>query len=278
MNELQQLLIQLDQRILSVFEVLSKDNSTIEKTNHINALGDKSLKMDLILEDTIIDFFKEKKFPCIIEAEERGRTVLSNNPQYLVIFDPMDGSTNFSKGIPLVCCGVSIALIPDKSTTASFDDIEFSFVRSFYTNEFYFAQKNKGATLNGKIIHSNEATDIGKAIISIDIDHLPKKEIKLLSDFKKLIRRCRGTRRFGTNLLDIVYVGAGKIEAMIDLRGNLSAVHVPSLFISQEAGAEIYSPEEEQFNPELKAKERMKFIIANNQVILNTIKEILRFV
>jgi fructose-1,6-bisphosphatase/inositol monophosphatase family enzyme len=275
MENFKELLLELDEKLLTIFSEFSQDISSVDKTDHINALGDTSLKMDLKLEDAIIEFFKSKDFPCIIEAEERGRTILSENPKYLVIADPLDGSSNYRKGIPLVCCGVAIAKIKNQTKTAFFSDIKAAFVRSLFTNEFYFAEKNSSVTLNTNQITCSPVTSLSKAFISIDIDHLPKKERSLFSKLKDLVIKCRGTRRFGTNLLDIVYVGAGKIEVMIDLRGTLSVVHVSSLFISQEAGASIYSPTQTPFNPELKTKNRMKFIIANNESILEKIKEIL---
>lgn len=277
MSDLKALLTELDVRLLDTFQKYSLDLSSLHKTDHINALGDTSLKIDLLLEDLIISFFKEKQFPCIIEAEERGRTILSDEPEFLVIADPLDGSTNFSKGIPLVSCGVAIAQLRKDAQTAFFSDIQAAFVHSLYTKEFFFAEKDQGATLNNESIATAKISNLSKALTAIDIDHLPKKERELLDKLKILVRKVRGTRRFGSNLLDMVYVAAGKLEIMIDLRGTLSAVHTPSLFISQEAGGKIFSPENTPFNPELKAKTRMKFVLACNDDILQQAKNILEF-
>ncbi|MBD3189771.1 MAG: hypothetical protein GF308_03965 [Candidatus Heimdallarchaeota archaeon] len=264
MSDLKQLLVELDQRLLSLFNSRSPKKASSEETSNVNITGDHSLKLDLLMEDEIIAFFREQDFPCVIEAEERGRTELVTDPQFLVITDPLDGSNNFRRRIPLVCYGIAIAAIPKDSSVADFTDIQAAAVRSLFTDEFYLALKGQGATCNGKNIWPSKRRKLRRSIISFDLDHAYPRKPDLVASVMNVVKHCAGTRRFGANLLDMVYVGAGKVEAMIDLRNNLSVVHSSAAFISQEAGAVLCTSEGKTFRGKLVANEHMSFILAAN--------------
>ncbi|MFW9924691.1 MAG: inositol monophosphatase family protein [Candidatus Thorarchaeota archaeon] len=273
MTDLKKILYELDINLVKVFNANYQEGNASQKTDNHNAAGHKSIVMDLLMEEALIDFFRERNFPCRIESEERGTIEISSNPQYLIITDPLDGSNNFSRKIPLVCYGVAIAKIKENSELVRYKDIIAASVRSLYSNEFFFALKDEIPTRNNLPIEPSKIIELNKAIISLDIDHLPKNQIFSIEKLWEIIKKAKGTRRFGANLLDIVYVGAGMLEAMIDIRGTLSAVHVPGLFISEQAGAKIYSLQNNEFNPELKANKKMSFILTNNQAILEQIIE-----
>ena len=47
--------------------------------------GDISRNIDITAESTVINYFKEKKFECVILGEECGRVELSPNPKGFII-------------------------------------------------------------------------------------------------------------------------------------------------------------------------------------------------
>lgn len=270
MTKLYDLLIELDKKLVSVYQENFGKEKALKKTDLTNATGHLSRVIDIKMEDTIIAFFKEKKLPCIIEGEELGQTVISNNPKYLVIVDPLDGSTNFSRKIPLTCYGIAIAEYQKGITEAYFEDIIIASVRMFHTNEFYIGEKGK-VTLNEKSIRLSAVDNIAKALIAIDMDRTWHKDQVKTELIIKVLKKCKGIRRFGANIIDMCYVASGKIEAMIDIQDNLSAVHTSGLFIAKEGGALLRGFDKVEFNPKLVVKEKMSFILANNQKILDSI-------
>ncbi|MBN1329249.1 MAG: hypothetical protein JXA54_07225 [Candidatus Heimdallarchaeota archaeon] len=273
MKELTGLLLKLDEIILKVYNENLNNQEAFSKTDFSNAAGHKSRVIDLIMENAIIEFFKNEEFPCVIEAEECGKKVLSNKPKFVVITDPLDGTTNFSRKIPLTCYGIAIAKLENKSRFAKFSDIIIAAVRSFHTKEFYLAKKMEGATCNNeKIFPSNEIL-LNRSLISFDLDGAYNNREDLIEKILLILQKSKGTRRFGANLLDMVYVGAGKIEVMIDIRDMLSVVHTPSLFISKESGAILRTPKNKEFNVELSASQKMSFVLSNNEKITHQIFE-----
>ena len=77
------------------------------------------------------------------------------------IVDPIDGTTNFSRGIPLF--NISIALSVDR-------EVRVGVVHSPYTDELYYVEKGKGAFVNSKHhnrIHVSDTVEITKAFLSM---------------------------------------------------------------------------------------------------------------
>lgn len=270
LQEFLELLKELDKKLVSVYFEKLNDDSVIEKTDFVNASGHRSLVIDLLLEDIIIDFFKEKEFPCIIEAEEKGRTVLAKNPEFLIIADPLDGSNNYRRRIPLTCYAIAIAKL--EKNNAFFNDTMIASCRSFHSNEFYYALKGKGAfDEKDNPINPSKEVKLERAMVAFDLDRAYRNREDVVSTVFKVLKHCRGTRRFGANILDIMYVASGKIEAMIDIREKFSAVHTPALFICEESGAKIKSFYDTKFNPILKANENINFVLCGNQKLMDVV-------
>ncbi len=264
MNELKKLLLELDEHMQEVYQTNAGEKKFLEKTDNINVTGERSRVIDMLLEETIIDFFKEKAFPCVIVTEERGKVALTATPKFVVITDPLDGTTNFSRGIPLTCYGIAIAKIREKSEQTAFNDIQAAAVRSFHTDEFFLSDSKEGSTLNNRAITPSKETNLQKSLLAIDLDRIWHKKPAKVQAVLSIVKQCKGIRRFGANLLDMCYVAAGRIECMIDIRNMLSIVHAPGLFIAKKSGAVLSTKLYEEFNPTLEAQEKMSFVLCNN--------------
>ena len=112
---------------------------------------DKSLvtKYDLIIENELIQFFKEKGFLNII-SEENNSDLLKYE-QYLTI-DPIDGTRNFVTGISKVVIMVSFI---KKSKSI------FSIIYNPVQNDFYHSFKNEIFKNHNQLIPKNLYQHIG---------------------------------------------------------------------------------------------------------------------
>lgn len=110
--------------------------------------GDIVTIADLEAEEYIIATIRQKYPHHSILSEEAG--ALTGKGEYTWIIDPLDGTRNFAKKVPLF--GVIIALAKGNTIThgAIYDPIH---------NDLFYASKGKGSYLNGKRIHvSTEST------------------------------------------------------------------------------------------------------------------------
>ncbi|MFX0107532.1 MAG: inositol monophosphatase family protein, partial [Candidatus Hodarchaeota archaeon] len=118
--------------------VLANASKATERTGDINPYGDLTLVLDKKAEDVIIDTLLSAETPLAIFSEERGFLEPEGQPEYLAVIDPIDGSANLERGIPL--CSVGISLVPFSNNMMT-DDAELSVIESFYTKETYIAEK-----------------------------------------------------------------------------------------------------------------------------------------
>jgi fructose-1,6-bisphosphatase/inositol monophosphatase family enzyme len=100
-----------------VKEMLSLGKKTIlenprltKETGTVNAKGDRSIEMDVRIEQVFIDYLKKNNLPVNIFSEEIGILNFHPTPNFLIAFDPLDGSTNYKIGKGLLPFGSLIAV------------------------------------------------------------------------------------------------------------------------------------------------------------------------
>jgi myo-inositol-1(or 4)-monophosphatase len=236
------------------------------RTGDENPFGDATLLLDKSAEDAVISVLQEADTTYMILTEERGLVKPEGTSEYLIVLDPIDGSTNLERGIPL--CSVGISAVP-MSDSMSTDDMEASVIDSFFTNETYVAIAGKGASRNGRTIHTGNAVEPSNAIISYDT----KKPMKGKFGVQSL--RTLGTvydiRRTGSNLLDLCWTASGALDAMVDLRGILPIVHVSGIHMVVEAGGWVLNAQGKRFKQSFDMERRMSFVAASNQELAESI-------
>ncbi len=237
-----------------------------EKTGGKNPFGDNTLRLDQAAEDSIIAILESSDTVYMILTEEQGLIRPDRNPEYLAIIDPIDGSANLERGIPL--CSVGISAVP-YSKTMTTDDVEISIIDSFFTKERYVAEAGKGVKLNGDRIATGNEIMPEKAIISYDTKK-PLKEAFGKSSLNTL-GFVHDMRRTGSNLLDLCWTASGALDAMVDLRNILPIVHVSGTHMVFEAGGYVVDASGHRFLQDFDINRRMSFVAASTEMLARSI-------
>jgi myo-inositol-1(or 4)-monophosphatase len=161
---------------------------------------------DHAAEKAIMDVIQADFPDHFILSEESGEIVQDST--YKWIIDPIDGTVNFANGIP-ICC-VSIGVEQDGKMI-------LGAVYNPFMNEFFFAQKGFGATLNDKQIKVSSKTAVVESCLVtgfpytyLDAPNGP------LTVFEKLIRRGVPVRRLGSAAIDLCWVAAGRFDGFYE--------------------------------------------------------------
>lgn len=181
---------------------------------------------DKVSEEIIISNIRKKYPTHSILSEESGTSGYEND--YRWVIDPLDGTTNFSSGLPEFCVSIGIQY---KNQTI------IGVVFAPYLGELFYAVRGEGAFLNGKKISTGNNTDIYKAVVTtgfpVDKDRTTDNN---LDNVARVLPLVRGLRRLGSAAVDICYVAAGYLDAYWEL--NLHEWDVcAALLIAEEAGA-----------------------------------------
>jgi len=138
--------------LFSIFDSVYKTKAIIEKLSKnieksVKDSKDFCTQADIAIEKHLVSFFKEN-FEHKIISEELANEADFNNKDSFWIIDPLDGTSAFSIGLDKNIPSIMIALVEAGVITHSI--VFFPF-----TDDFYYAVKDKGAFKNGQKIKNN---------------------------------------------------------------------------------------------------------------------------
>jgi myo-inositol-1(or 4)-monophosphatase len=240
--------------------ILDNLDQSAELTGDVNQYGDKTLLLDVKAEDEIIDVLLNSGIAFNILSEEKGLIKSTKKAEYLALVDPIDGSANLKRGIPLVSLG--IAIVPYKGNMTS-DDAEISIIDSVFTDETYIAVKGKGVTRNGKSIKVADPVALENTIISYDTKRTF--DPSFVESSVRTIKSVHDTRRTASNLLDLCWTAAGFLDGMVDLRNLLPIIHLCGTHMVFEAGGYVVGLDGKRFVSSLEPNIMMNFVAASNE-------------
>ena len=176
---------------------------TVSSKTNINDLVTEA---DHASEKAIIETIQKNHPDHFILSEETGE--IKTTSEYKWIIDPIDGTINFAKGIP-ICC-VSIGL--EKA-----GEIIMGSVYNPFMNELFVAEKKMGATLNNKKIQVSNKANVGNSclVTGFPYTYLESKNGPL-EIFSALIRKAIPVRRLGSAAIDLCWVAAGRFDGYFE--------------------------------------------------------------
>ena len=174
----------------------------------ISSIKRKSTDIDLVTiadtesESFILDKIKTAYPQHHIISEES--VMLNNNSDYRWVIDPLDGTTNFVHNLPIFA--VSIGIQYNKKTVAAV-------VYNPAAHKCFYANKNGGAFLNGKPIHTTSTNTLSNSLLVTGFPYIhDHRWEKGFEHFKDLYGRTQGIRRLGAAALDFCFVAMGRFD------------------------------------------------------------------
>ncbi len=189
---------------------------------------DITRKMDMAAEHALDEVLLKRDLSARIISEELGDRTIGDRPDFMLIFDPIDGSTNATVGIPFFCTSLAYT---EKTDIATFDDVTMAVICDIQGN-IYCAERGKGAFLNGRVVARRKPGTRPKPVVSIYSYGVPFVPSGLIVLEKSII-----VRALGSIALDICYVADGTLDGVIDTRGLISGYDImASSLLLKEAG------------------------------------------
>lgn len=164
-----------------------------------------------------------------IVTEETGTH--SGDSEHAWYIDPCDGTMNYAHGLPLFAVSIGYAFQGELVKGVVYDPMR---------DECFWAEKGKGAFVNGRPIHASDHTELKNSLFvtGFSISLMEKKGINNFPAFEHFMRTTAGVRRTGVAALEIAYVACGRLDGMWSLK--LCAWDVAAGFvIAKEAGVKI---------------------------------------
>jgi myo-inositol-1(or 4)-monophosphatase len=169
-----------------------------------NGPGDPFSEADLRAEETVKTMLA-KACPAYGFLGEEGGLAKGDDAEHVWVVDPLDGTMNFVRGIPLFA--VNVALTRAGEVIAGVTYIPMM-------DEMFWAEAGGGAFLNGEPIRVSKVDRLEDAVIAVGIPFAGKpRQEQFLHEIAQLTPRVASVRRLGAGAVDTAYVACGRFDA-----------------------------------------------------------------
>ncbi len=231
---------------------------TVANTSgEVNPKGDVRTPFDMVADNLIRRELETLCSSGVVLSEERAEeTPFGHRPaRYRFVVDPVDGSDNHSRGLPLAA--VSVAVLEGEGPLGV-QEVVYALVGGLDGEEPLLATRHEGAWQGTARLQTSRVRQIEDAFVSCELNHWAPDE--RLAD---LLRRCRGVRTYGCASRAIALVASGALDAHVDVRNRLT----PESFLAAsrlltEAGGYVCRPDGNPLGPFSTIRERTGLIAA----------------
>lgn len=209
------LLALLDDTARAVVAALEADAAVAEASWRDKGQRPGQYRIDLVADDAALAVLRAAGVGILSEEsglEDRGNDLI-------VVVDPVDGSTNASRGIPWYATSLCVV---------DADGPRAALVQNLATGMRYQAVRGGGATCNGLPIAPSPVTNISEALL-------------VLNGYSPSYLQWRQYRSLGASALDLCSVADGRADGTIDCTDSALGPwdYLGAMLVLSEVGAHI---------------------------------------
>jgi myo-inositol-1(or 4)-monophosphatase len=186
---------------------------------------------DREIEALIVERLRQAFPDHLIVAEEASAGTRPPRPaadRYAWYLDPLDGTVNFAHGHPHFCVALALAYGAE---------LQLGIVHDPVRDETWFAQRGRGATLNGAPIAVSAVSDLGEALLATGFPYDRRTRTDFyLGSFADFMQRACDVRRAGSAALDLCYVACGRCDGFWEWRLQPWDTAAASLIVREAGG------------------------------------------
>ena len=269
-QEMLTLLRQLQADSLQVLEQVRPELGQM-KTIGVNAKGDDQKSFDIATDEWIRQWLTTHFESGVVESEEITNAFKFGHSEqgFRFIVDPVDGSDNFARGLPL--SAISLAMLP-RQMPLSTDEVAYALVGDTSRPEALIAARNDGAYSGDQRLHTSKMQHLDDAFISCELNHWAPD-----ASLAELMQTCSGLRVYGCASRALCMVATGALDAHIDVRNRLTpeSFLAASLLVT-EAGGYICRLDGEALGPFQSLQDRTTLVAASTKKLAEKIINVLK--
>jgi myo-inositol-1(or 4)-monophosphatase len=184
-------------------------------------------EVDTASQEMIVNILKGE-FPDIpILAEEGARGIHDTDIMWIV--DPLDGTTNFTRGIELFTVAICMSVGRVPVVAAVYHPI---------LDHLYSAEIGQGAYLNAKRLAVSEIEDLDGFTVSSNLSYRNDERAVILENIGRLMMKTAGLRLIFSVELELCMVARGSFDAALVYRANPWDLAAGCLIV-REAGGRV---------------------------------------
>ena len=167
--------------------------------------GNFVTEADLAAERAVLDLLgREYPEHAVLSEETANHT--SMTAKWLWVVDPLDGTHNFSQGIPYFA--FNIALCRDGEPV-------LALTHAPATGDEFFAQEGGGLVVNGKPARASRTPSLRQSVLGIDLGYDDRRAAHLISLLAELWPGVQSVRLMGSAALGLAYAACGRYDVFV---------------------------------------------------------------
>lgn len=195
--------------------------------------GDQSLVIDRAAEDAVFRELEELGAPVTAVSEERGHVTIGGGGPVHVVIDPIDGSLNAKRSLPMY--GLSIAV----SSGPTMNDVEVAYVLNLADGEEWTARRGEGAALGREPLpRLEEQGELELLGVDSATPYLVASAATKLE-----ATGAHRLRALGSIALHLCHVASGRLDAMLSLAPCRSVDAAAGQLVVREVGGAAAFPD-----------------------------------
>jgi myo-inositol-1(or 4)-monophosphatase len=217
-------------------------------------------RIDQVAEDCIVDYLSSHHICSLLISEELGKKEFGGG-KGTIFLDPIDGTYNAVAGIPFYALSIAYAVR---------GEVQQAFIRNLASGETFTAIRGKFSQCNNRPIRVSGTSHLDECAMSVYGRKFDPTRVMQLG------MKIRRWRLLGASALELCYVGCGRIDGFIDLRGTLRVTDAAAgMLVCTEAGGMVTDLEGNQirFPSEVTIG---RCLVATNNVLHHKVIEYLR--
>jgi myo-inositol-1(or 4)-monophosphatase len=150
----------------------------------------------------------QQAFPSHGFLPEEENASLPTDGDVIWVIDPVDGTTNYSRQLPVFCVSIAAA-VPGIGPVVGviYDPLR---------QECFSGMKGKGAWLDGRSLQVSPITELSQAIIGLDWSHNKQRRQSVLDSLLRFAHQVQTVRAFGSAALALAWVAAGRLDGYLN--------------------------------------------------------------
>lgn len=236
----------------------SSSGKNLSEDVGLGADGTPTSRIDEIAENVVIEKVERENVPLNILSEETA--FIDNGADLTLVLDPVDGTFNALLGTPFYAISMAIG-------ERSLSDVRYGLVRSLTDGDVYYAERDKGAFLNGDRIKTADF----RPEESLFIVYMGKLASPRSFDVASKARR---TRSFGAASLEMCLVASGQADLYyVECSAMLRIIDIAAgALIVREAGGEVLDLEGKRLEMDFNITARSNFMVIGNERVLEVLR------
>ena len=174
-------------------------NFRVDKKGTIDLVTEVDVEVERMFRAMVAERFPDHQ---VLAEELGGGEDVPAGPCW--VFDPIDGTTNFTHGLPIFCASLALEIDGVPEVAAVYDPNR---------RELFTAERNGGASLNGRPLHVSATERLVDAMLVTGFPYDVHSRIgEIVGLFAHFVGRARAVRRLGSAAIDLCYIAAGRMD------------------------------------------------------------------